>query len=74
MYSGNGVGATVNGNIISYNLSFTPANITFDPANKTMATATVTYSALLPLTKTTLTATRHNEINVLPQVFQKTAH
>jgi aminopeptidase N len=65
MYSGNGVGATVNSNIISYNLSFTPASITFDPANKTMATATVAYSAILPITKISLDATQQKEKNIL---------
>ncbi|MFY7965204.1 MAG: M1 family aminopeptidase [Chitinophagaceae bacterium] len=61
MYSGNGVGTVINSNIISYNLSFTPATITFDPENKTMATATVSYSALLPITKINLVATNQKD-------------
>ncbi len=65
MYSGDGVGATVNSNIISYNLSFTPASITFDPTNKTMATATVAYSAILPITKIGLNATQQKDKNTL---------
>ena len=65
MYSGNGIGATVNSNIISYNLSFTPATITFDPANKTMATATVAYSSILPITKIGLNATQQKDKNIL---------
>lgn len=56
MHAGNGVGTTVNSNIISYNLSFTPANITFDPDNKTMANATISYSAALPIVNIYLSA------------------
>jgi hypothetical protein len=50
-YSGNGVGALVSNNIISYNLSFIPNKIFFDAGNKTMATATIAHNALLPLQK-----------------------
>jgi Peptidase family M1 domain/Secretion system C-terminal sorting domain len=48
-YAGNGVGATINSNIISYNLSFEPATLTFDPLNRTMANATIAYNTLLPI-------------------------
>jgi len=61
MYAGNGVGSTVNSNIISYNLSFTPANITFDPDNKTMANATINYSAALPIANIHLFANTKNK-------------
>jgi hypothetical protein len=72
MYSGNGVGATVNSNIISYNLSFIPATITFDPANKTMATATVAYSIALPITKINLNAIQQKDKNILTATISNT--
>ena len=65
MYSGDGVGATVNSNTISYNLSFTPNKISFDPQNKTMATATVSYSAALPISKIDISAIKIQNNNQL---------
>lgn len=56
-YTNNGVGATVNSNLISYNLSFVPATITFDPLNRTMANATITYNSALPIYKIDIAAT-----------------
>lgn len=50
MYAGNGLGLLVNGNIISYNLSFIPNKISFDPENKTMANASsIARSVALPI-------------------------
>jgi len=63
-YLNNGIGATVNSNIISYNLSFIPNKITFDPENRTMATATVSYAAILPVLKIDIEA-KKNKINNL---------
>lgn len=57
MYSGQGVGSTVIGNVISYNLSFIPSTVTFDPENRTMANATVNFSSALAITNVKLNAT-----------------
>lgn len=65
MFSGDGVGALVNSNTISYNLSFTPATVTFDPENKTMANGTVTFSALLPIAKAEIVAKKLQNKNQL---------
>lgn len=40
--AGNGAGASVAGNTISFPLTFAPATVTFDPNNETMATGTTT--------------------------------
>lgn len=43
---GNGtIGSYTGNNIISFDLSFTPATVEFDPLNVTMATGTVTFNA-----------------------------
>jgi hypothetical protein len=64
-YLNNGIGATVNSNIISYNLSFTPNKITFDPENRTMATATVSYAAILPIIKIDIEAKKNITNNLV---------
>ncbi len=44
--AGNGsIGTYTGNNIISFDLSFTPATVEFDPLNVTMATGTVTFNA-----------------------------
>lgn len=66
-YAGDGVGATINSNIISYNLSFTPASLIFDPLNRTMATATISYNAALPVDKVEINVKKSqgfNNVNV----------
>ena len=60
MYSGAGVGSVVNGNIISYQLSFVPTSVVFDTQNKTMATATVSYNAALPINNLKLDGSEKN--------------
>jgi len=65
MYSGNGVGSLVNSNTISFNLSFVPTTVTFDPENKTMANGTVSYSAILPITKINIAAKTFSDKNII---------
>ena len=60
MYSGNGIGSIVNGNTISYNLSFIPTTVSFDPENRTMANGTVSYSTALPINNILLSAKSSN--------------
>ncbi len=63
MFSGNGIGAVVTGNIISYQLSFTPNKILFDPQNKTMAIGTVSYAVILPITNIDIVAKKSQDKN-----------
>jgi len=46
-YAGNGIQATLSGNILAYRLSFVPTSITVDPENETMITGTASSSAAL---------------------------
>ncbi|MCX6209163.1 MAG: M1 family aminopeptidase [Bacteroidetes bacterium] len=62
-YAGDGVGATINSNIISYNLSFTPASLIFDPLNRTMATAAISYNATLPVDKVEINVRKSQGLN-----------
>lgn len=64
---GNGLGTIVNGNVVSYILSFVPNKVIFDPSNKTMASASITFSALLPLQKINAQIVQSNtiEANIL---------
>lgn len=64
-YAGNGVGITVNSNIISYTLPFTPASLSFDPLNRTMAFATITYNATLPVDDIDITASKSFTQNII---------
>lgn len=63
-YAGNGVGSTVNSNVISYSLSFTPATLTFDPLNRTMAFATINYNAALPVNDIDITTSKSSNQNI----------
>ena len=65
MFSGNGIGSTIIGNTISYQLSFTPNKILFDPQSKTMAVGSVSYSALLPLDNIELFSKKIQNKNIL---------
>lgn len=45
--AGDGIGAPVAGNIISFNLNFDPVTVTFDPLNQTLATGTTSLNSVL---------------------------
>lgn len=64
-YAGDGIGGTINSNIISYTLPFTPATVSFDPLNRTMAFATINYNAALPVDDINITATKSSTQNIV---------
>lgn len=45
--AGNGIGAPVAGNIISFNLNFDPVTVTFDPYNQTLAMGSTAMNSVL---------------------------
>lgn len=47
--AGNGIGAAVSGNIISFNLSFNPVTVSFDPFAQALATGTTSMNSLLDI-------------------------
>ena len=47
--AGNGVGPQISGNMLTYNLSFTPVSFAFDDAARTMAKGTMTELSILDL-------------------------
>jgi Peptidase family M1 domain/Secretion system C-terminal sorting domain len=67
-YAGNGLSAPVAGNLLSYNLSFTPTNVFYDDSSKTLSTGPVpTKLATLALKVENFSARKTgtaNEINL----------
>lgn len=47
--AGNGIGPKINGNLLSYQLSFTPSTFAYDDSAQTMSTGTITASGVLDL-------------------------
>ncbi len=47
--AGNGMGAAISGNLLSYQLSFTPTQFFYDDSARTMSTGTITASTVLDL-------------------------
>ena len=48
-FAGNGVSAPIGGNLLSYNLSFTPTNVFYDDSARTMSTGSVSKLSTLAL-------------------------
>lgn len=47
--AGNGIAAATPGNLLYYNLSFTPTTVTFDPFNRTMSAGSTSFLSTLDL-------------------------
>ncbi len=48
-YAGNGISATVSGNSLTFDLSFTPVTVLFDDSSRTLSTGTTNKITLVPL-------------------------
>jgi aminopeptidase N len=65
--AGNGtIGAYTGSNIISFDLSFTPATVEFDPLNVTMATGTVTFNSGIQGRRNNIIVQQVDDNNRLP--------
>lgn len=66
-YAGNGLSAPVAGNLLTYNLSFTPLTVTYDDSARTLSTGSTTKLGTLALQVANFTASKSpigNEINL----------
>ncbi len=66
-YAGNGLGAPIPGNLLSYNLSFNPVTVAYDDSARTLSTGSTTKLTTLSLKVVDFTAVKSfngNEINL----------
>ena len=67
----NGFGATVTGNVISYNLPFKPVTVTFDPNALTMANGNIVKDENLPIYITNFYGVSKNQVNELTLLLEE---
>ena len=61
--AGNGIGPKISGNLLSYQLSFTPTTFFYDDSARTMSTGTTTSSSVLDLKVTDFKVKQHSNYN-----------
>lgn len=61
--AGNGIGATVAGNLLSYNLSFAPLTVAYDDSARTLSTGTTTKVSTLDLKVIDFTVKQNSTYN-----------
>jgi hypothetical protein len=62
-YAGNGISGNVPGNLLTYNLSFTPTTVTFDPFSVTMSAGSIVKVTTLDLKVVDFTAINKGSYN-----------
>ncbi len=61
--AGNGIGPKINGNLLSYQLSFTPSTFAYDDSAQTMSTGSITASTVLDLKLLDFKVKQHASFN-----------